>query len=95
MSAGEEHHHINEETRPPRLVPLVVPDDADEKIDESTLFPKEYEGHLDIRMISNDAILARTKKVAELINEDYKNERPVFVVVLKGASTVRKIPCPS
>ena len=93
MSAGEEHHHINEETRPPRLVPIVVPDDAGEKIEDG-LCPKEYEGHLDTRMISNDAILARTKKVAELISEDYKNERPVFVVVLKGASTVRKNPMP-
>eukprot|EP00562_Extubocellulus_spinifer_P006500 CAMPEP_0178517592 /NCGR_PEP_ID=MMETSP0696-20121128/25775_1 /TAXON_ID=265572 /ORGANISM="Extubocellulus spinifer, Strain CCMP396" /LENGTH=238 /DNA_ID=CAMNT_0020148037 /DNA_START=96 /DNA_END=812 /DNA_ORIENTATION=- len=85
-SAGEQAHNIAE-TRPPRLLPVVIPD-ADEGgvSDVSTPYPSEYEGHLGNVMISNKDILERTKTLAKLINEDYQGERPVFVCVLKGAS---------
>jgi hypoxanthine-guanine phosphoribosyltransferase len=43
-------------------------------------------------MISYDDIVARTAQLAKLINEDYKDERPVLICVLKGASPVSVSP---
>lgn len=40
-------------------------------------------------MVSSVEIKGRVKSLATLIHEDYLNERPVMVCVLKGANPVR------
>eukprot|EP00561_Arcocellulus_cornucervis_P009727 CAMPEP_0185806486 /NCGR_PEP_ID=MMETSP1322-20130828/4462_1 /TAXON_ID=265543 /ORGANISM="Minutocellus polymorphus, Strain RCC2270" /LENGTH=239 /DNA_ID=CAMNT_0028502575 /DNA_START=19 /DNA_END=738 /DNA_ORIENTATION=- len=82
-----EHVHLDKDPRPARLHPVFIPDDAAVQASaDRHLFPTEYSGHLDKVMIENTKIMNRCKEVAKLINEDYRNERPVFVCVLKGAS---------
>ena len=70
----EEETHKIAETRPPRLIPVAIPDDY-LGAGVAAPYPAEYKGHLDSIMISNETILARTKTLAKLINEDYKGER--------------------
>eukprot|EP00978_Attheya_sp_CCMP212_P047282 scaffold421295_cov60-Attheya_sp.AAC.1 len=89
--AHEEYDEIsegNDQGRTARLIPVKIADSL--TIDSSDKnkfpYPAEYEGQLGSVMISYDDIIARTAQLARLINEDYKNERPVLICVLKGAS---------
>lgn len=50
------------------------------------VYPPEYEGHFQSLMITQKEIRDRIKVLAALIHDDYGNERPVMVCVLKGAN---------
>mmetsp|Transcript_11218 Transcript_11218/g.18663 ORF Transcript_11218/g.18663 Transcript_11218/m.18663 type:complete len:237 (-) Transcript_11218:8-718(-) len=87
MQPNEEHIHLDKDPRPARLHPVLIHDDAAVQASaDRHPFPMEYSGHLDEIMIENTKLMNRCKELAKLINEDYQNERPVFVCVLKGAS---------
>lgn len=85
---NDERSEGNDQGRTARLIPVKIADtltiDSSDK--SKFLYPAEYEGHLGSVMISYDDIVARTAQLAKLINEDYKDERPVLICVLKGAS---------
>jgi len=52
---------------------------------QTSIYPPEYEGHLDSLMIKRDTILARVRALASMIHQDYEGRRPVMVCILKGA----------
>ena len=56
---------------------------------QKCVYPEEYEGHFESLMISKDEIMQAVRSLANQINEDYKDCRPVMVCVLKGANPVR------
>lgn len=66
--------------------PVRIPDEPRDLDSSKCVYPEEYEGHFESLMISKDEIMQAVRSLANQINEDYKDCRPVMVCVLKGAN---------
>jgi len=76
-----------------RLQPIVITDptsvwELDDRhiAKKNSLYPTEYEGHLENILISSRDIRVRTLGISQLIAEDYKNKRPLLLYVLQSSS---------
>lgn len=68
-------------------VATVIPDNF--TMGGGGVYPSDYEGHLQGKMISNEDIRDRIREIAKQIRYDYKGIRPVLLCTLKGACPVR------
>eukprot|EP00547_Thalassionema_nitzschioides_P007933 CAMPEP_0194199340 /NCGR_PEP_ID=MMETSP0156-20130528/400_1 /TAXON_ID=33649 /ORGANISM="Thalassionema nitzschioides, Strain L26-B" /LENGTH=206 /DNA_ID=CAMNT_0038924225 /DNA_START=29 /DNA_END=645 /DNA_ORIENTATION=+ len=68
-------------------LPIYVQDKPREsKGEDNSLYPKEYEGHLQHIMLYKQEILDCVKLLASKIDQDYAGKFPVMICVLKGAN---------